>query len=131
MNLYQRMAEASKGLYDLSKSSTDAHMTSETADINAAWAQSTEDITAISSNFQSSAASTYRSFDAQRNTDHEAMLADILTNVIGEVTDAVAELVLSDLSFDKQLAANNSKYADAWAEIGKDEGTVAVDFILA
>lgn len=131
MNLYQRMAVASKELYDLSKSSTDAHMSSETADINAAWAQSTEDITAISSNFQSSADSAYKAFDAQRNTDHEAMLADILTNVIGEVTDAVAALVLSDESFDKQLAANNSKYANAWAAIGADEGTVAVDFILA
>ena len=40
MNLYQRMAGASKGLYDLSKASTDRHMTDETADINAAWAQS-------------------------------------------------------------------------------------------
>ena len=131
MNLYQRMAEASKGLYDLSKSSTDAHMTSETADINAAWAQSTEDITAISSNFQSSADSAYKSFNDTRTLKHDAMLADVLTNVIGEVTDAVAALVLSDKSFDEQLAADNKAYADAWAKIGADEGTVAVDFILA
>lgn len=131
MNLYQRVAGASKGLYDLSQASTDKHMADETADINAAWAQSTEDITAISSNFRSSADSTYKAFDGQRAVDHEAMLADMLTNIIGPVTAEVAALVLSDKSFDDQLAADNAKYADAWAAIGTDEGTVAIDFILA
>lgn len=131
MNLYQRVAGASKGLYDLSKASTDKHMADETADINAAWAQSTEDITAISSNFRSSADSTYKAFDGQRAVDHEAMLADMLTNIIGPVTAEVAALVLSDKSFDEQLAAENKEYADAWAAIGTDEGTVAIDFILA
>jgi len=131
MNLYQRMAGASKGLYDLSKASTDRHMNDETSDINAAWAQSTEDITAISTNFRSAADSTYKDFDATRTSDHEAMLADMLANVIGPVTAEVAALVLSDKSLDDQLEKANTDNAAAWAQIGSDEGTVVADFILA
>lgn len=131
MNLYQRVAGASKGLYDLSKASTDKHMADETADINAAWAQSTEDIGAISSNFLSSADSTYKAFDEQRAADHAAMLTDMLENIIAGVTAEVAALVLSDEGLDKQLADANAANTAAWAKIGSDEGTVAIDFILA
>lgn len=131
MNLYTRVSAASKGLYDLSKASTDKHMADEKSDINAAWVQSQDEITLLNSNFMASADSTHKAFDEQRATDHTEMLADMLANILGPVTAEVAALVLSDESLDAQLAKANTDNAAAWAKIGSDEGTVAVDFILA
>ena len=130
LTAYAQLAAASKTLYDQSEASTNIHMMDEKSALNAAWTQSGEEALTLYKNFTELSNSTYEEFNRTRVGDNTELMDDILQNVIQEVDKSVVEFILSDKTLDEDLAEANKANAEAWAQIGSDEGTVAVDFIL-
>ena len=130
MSLYAQMAGATKGLYDQSLASTTAHVESEREDMRQAWDASTVEFETYSNNSIDGRDQAYTAFSDQRREKLDEMLEDMLTNIIGPVSQAVVTFILDDATFDETLAQQIADNAGQWAQIGLDEGDVSSDFIL-
>ena len=120
--IYNRLGAAVSTAMEASSQKTSDHMDDRKSANRAGWAESTQKTTEDSAALDTAIKAGYSAFDGQRTSDHQAMLQDMLENVIGEVTAEVAKLVTDDEVFDKQFQSDNAARLAAWAEIAERIG---------
>jgi hypothetical protein len=122
MSLYNQLGAAVSTAMEASSQKTSDHMNDRSSANSAGWAASTQKTADDHAALDTAIKAGYSTFDGQRTNDHQAMLQDMLENVIGGVTAAVAGLVADDATFDKQFADDNTARLAAWAEIAERIG---------
>ena len=123
MSLYNRLGVAVSTAMEASSQKTSDHMDDRRSANNAGWEASTTKTADESAALDTAIKAGYSAFDGQRTSDHQAMLEDMLENVIGEVTAEVAKLVTEDGNLDKQFQDDNAARLAAWAEIAERIGS--------
>jgi len=125
MSLYNRLGAAVSTAMEASSQKTSDHMGFREFQNNQGWAASSQKTDDDADTLAKARQSAYYDFDGQRTSDHQAMLEDMLKNIIGPVTAEVALLVTADAAFDEQFEADNQARLRAWDgianTIGKDE----------
>jgi hypothetical protein len=123
LTAYNRLGVAVSTAMEASSQTTSDHMDDRMAVISNGWEASADKIESESKALNSARKAGYSAFDGQRTSDHQAMLEDMLENVIGEVTAEVAKLVTEDGNLDKQFQDDNAARLAAWAEIAERIGS--------
>ncbi len=124
LTAYNRLGAAVSTAMEASSQKTSDHMGFREFQNNQGWAASSQKTQADAETLAKARKSEYYFFDVQRTSDHQAMLTDMLENVIGEVTAEVAKLVTDDAAFDAQFEADNKARLAEWAEIAASIGVV-------
>ncbi len=123
LTAYNRLGAAVSTAMEASSQKTSDHMNDRSSANTAGWAASTSTTQTDATALDSAIKSGYSTFDGQRTDDHQAMLEDMLENIIGEVTAEVALLVTADRAFDIQFQADNTERLGAWAKIAERIGS--------
>ena len=120
--IYRRLGAAVSSAMEASSQTTSDHMDDRRSANSAGWAASSQKTAEDSAALDTAIKAGYSVFDGQRTLDHQAMLQDMLENVIGKVTAEVALLVTEDANFDQQFQDDNVERSEAWAKIAERIG---------
>ena len=122
MSVYAQVGAAVSTAMGASSTATSDHMNGRMAENSNGWEASSDKTETDYQALDAARKAEYATFEGDRNTDHAALLEDMLENVIGEVTAEVAKLVTDDAAFDKQFQDDNAARLAAWTAINERIG---------